>query len=65
VELILPQGIDPGTVAAEFDRGVLEVRIPKPEERKPHRVEIGGGAIEGEGTETSTTSEEVPVGTSA
>ena len=63
--LTLPQGIDPGAVAAEFDRGVLEVRIPKPEERKPHRVEIGGGAIEGEGTETSTTSEEVPVGTSA
>ena len=45
--------------------GVLEVRIPKPEERKPHRVEIGGGAIEGEGTETSTTSEEVPVGASS
>ena len=63
--LTLPQGIDPGAVAAEFDRGVLEVRIPKPEERKPHRVEIGGGAIEGEGTETSTTSEEVPVGASS
>jgi hypothetical protein len=30
---------------------VLEVRIPKPEERKPHKVEItvGGGAIEGGG----------------
>lgn len=49
--LTLPDGIEPDEVAASFDRGVLEVRIPKPEQRKPHRVEIGGssnGAIEAE-----------------
>ena len=40
--LTLPQGIDPEAVTANFDRGVLEVRIPKPEERKPRRIEIGG-----------------------
>jgi HSP20 family protein len=40
--LTLPQGIDPEAVAASFDRGVLEVRIPKPEQRKPRRIEIGG-----------------------
>ena len=39
--LTLPQGIDPEAVTAHFDRGVLEVRIPKPEERKPRRIEIG------------------------
>jgi len=39
--LTLPQGVDPAAVAASFDRGVLEVRIPKPEERKPRRIEIG------------------------
>ena len=39
--LALPPGIDPEGVAAEFDRGVLEVRIPKPEERKPRRIAIG------------------------
>ena len=39
--LTLPQGIDPEAVAAHFDRGVLEVRIPKPEARKPRRIEIG------------------------
>jgi HSP20 family protein len=39
--LTLPQGIDPEAVAASFDNGVLEVRIPKPEERKPRRIEIG------------------------
>ena len=39
--LTLPQGIDPEAVTAHFDRGVLEVRIPKPEERKPRRITIG------------------------
>jgi len=40
--LTLPQGVDPEAVTASFDRGVLEVRIPKPEQRKPRRIEIGG-----------------------
>jgi HSP20 family protein len=39
--LTLPQGIDPEAVTASFDRGVLEVSIPKPEARKPRRIEIG------------------------
>ena len=42
--LRLPQGVDPGSVTASFDRGVLEVRIPKPEQRKPRRIEIGDAA---------------------
>ncbi len=41
--LTLPKGIDPEAVTASFDRGVLEVRIPKPEERKPRRISIGVG----------------------
>jgi HSP20 family protein len=41
--LTLPKGVDPEAVSASFDRGVLEVRIPKPEERKPRRIEIAGG----------------------
>ena len=47
--LTLPQGVDPEAVTASFDRGVLEVRIPKPEEKKPRRIEIAGGqkTIEG------------------
>lgn len=39
--LTLPEGVDPEAVQASFDRGVLEVRIPKPEQRKPRRVSIG------------------------
>ena len=38
--LTLPRGVDPEAVSAAFDRGVLEVRIPKPEQRKPRRIEI-------------------------
>jgi HSP20 family protein len=41
--LTLPDGVDPDAITANFDRGVLEVRIPKPEERKPRRVEIKAG----------------------
>jgi HSP20 family protein len=48
--LTLPQGIDPDEVEAGFEKGVLEVRIPKPEERKPHRVAIGAGTVNGTAT---------------
>jgi HSP20 family protein len=41
--LTLPDGVDPDAISARFDRGVLEVRIPKPEERKPRRVQIMAG----------------------
>jgi HSP20 family protein len=40
--LTLPQGVDPEAVSANFENGVLEVRIPKPEARKPRRIEIAG-----------------------
>ncbi|HEV3000196.1 MAG TPA: Hsp20/alpha crystallin family protein [Solirubrobacteraceae bacterium] len=40
--LTLPDGVDPDAIAASFEKGVLEVRIPKPEQRKPRRIEIGG-----------------------
>jgi len=43
--LSLPEGVDPDAIEANFDNGVLEVRIPKPEQRKPRKVAItvGGG----------------------
>jgi HSP20 family protein len=44
--LTLPEGVDADGVEASFDRGVLEVRIPKPAERKPRRVEIAVGGAE-------------------
>ncbi|HVG74471.1 MAG TPA: Hsp20/alpha crystallin family protein [Thermoleophilaceae bacterium] len=57
--LTLPDGVDPDRIEASFSHGVLEVRIPKPEERKPRRIEISGSngngqpvAVEGSATET-------------
>jgi HSP20 family protein len=55
--LTLPEGVDPAAVKASFDKGVLEVRIPKPEERKPRKVAISVGGSEKpqtiEGSESS------------
>jgi HSP20 family protein len=47
----LPKGVEADAVTADFDKGVLEVHIPKPEERQPHRVQIGAGDVEGNATE--------------
>lgn len=41
--LTLPEGVDPESVTAGFEHGVLEVRVPKPEQRKPRRVAISVG----------------------
>jgi len=38
--LTLPDGVDPDSVQAHFDRGVLEITIPKPEQKKPRQVQI-------------------------
>ena len=42
--LTLPEGVDPDAISAEFNKGVLSIRIPKPEERKPRRVAIKAGS---------------------
>jgi HSP20 family protein len=40
--LTLPEGVDADAISATFENGVLKVRIPKPEQRKPRRIAIGG-----------------------
>jgi HSP20 family protein len=57
--LTLPEGVDPASVSAHFERGVLEVRVPKPEQRKPRKVAISVGGdtaktIEGSAQESET-----------
>jgi HSP20 family protein len=55
--LSLPEGVNADAIEANFAHGVLEVRIPKPEERKPRRIEIkatdgnGKPTLEGSATE--------------
>ena len=64
--LTLPEGVNPEAVQATFDRGVLEVKIPKPESRKPHRVQIAvedaQPAIEGSSTEAANHEQREPAG---
>jgi HSP20 family protein len=51
--LSLPDGVDPDRIQASFSHGVLEVRIPKPEERKPRRIEISSSSGDGNGKPTA------------
>ena len=58
--LTLPDGADPDRIAASFSDGVLEVRIPKPEERMPRRISISssGGSGNGKPPEVEGTAKE-------
>ena len=53
--LQLPEGVDADKIGASFENGVLQVTIPKPEQRQPRRIEIGTGnsnsTVEGTATE--------------
>jgi HSP20 family protein len=53
--LHLPTGLDPDAITASLSDGVLRLRIPKPQERKPRRIEIVTGqkaeTIEGTATD--------------
>ncbi|HVV90787.1 MAG TPA: Hsp20/alpha crystallin family protein [Solirubrobacterales bacterium] len=72
----LPRGIDAKSVTANFENGVLEVRMPKPEERKATRVEIAtearahdGGTeaveVESGGESAGRPTEHAPAGAAA
>jgi HSP20 family protein len=53
--LTLPEGINAESVEASFDRGVLEIRIPKPEQPKPRKISIAPKTIEAKSTESEPT----------
>jgi HSP20 family protein len=51
----LPQGVGEEQIKADYHDGVLEVRVAKPEQSKPRRIQIGGGerkTIEGSATKS-------------
>src|SRR3712207_4615024 len=54
----LPHGISEDAIRAEFRDGVLEIHVPKPEQAKPRRIEIGGSSetqtIEGTASKAET-----------
>jgi HSP20 family protein len=39
----VPRGLDPDAVEAALHDGVLNVRMPKPQPLRPHRIEVRGG----------------------
>ena len=51
----LPAGVSESDITASYENGVLEIHVPKPEQYKPKKIQIGGGAqaIEGTGTRKS------------
>jgi len=40
----LPQGVSEDSIGASYKDGVLEIRIPKPEQAKPKKIEIATDA---------------------
>ena len=57
--LTLPDGVDPDKIEASFHDGVLDVRIAKPEQRKPRRIQVawnGNGNGNGKPTTIEGTS---------
>jgi HSP20 family protein len=49
----LPTGVNEEGIKADYENGVLKVRVPKPDDPKPKRIQIGGGekaTIEGKAT---------------
>jgi HSP20 family protein len=58
--LTLPEGVDGDAITARFDKGVLEVRVAKPEQRRPRKLQIQVGdappEIEGRAAEQAATS---------
>jgi HSP20 family protein len=50
----LPPGVKEDAIDANYKDGVLEIRVPKPEEQKPKRIKVGSrAAIEGKSTRKS------------
>lgn len=45
----LPQGADESKIAASYQDGVLEIRVPKPEEAKPRKIALGNAKPDIEG----------------
>lgn len=56
-QVLLPEGTDVESIAAHFDLGVLEVRVPHPKTKEPTRVKISTGSSAREIVEAETTSE--------
>ena len=56
--IALPQGVTEDKISANYNNGVLEIHVAKPEQPKPRRIQVGGNQAQQptiEGTAQSTT----------
>jgi HSP20 family protein len=51
----VPQGVSENGIRAEYKDGVLEIRVAKPEVKKPRRIQIGGESAEPQTIEGNAT----------
>jgi HSP20 family protein len=63
--LTLPEGVDAGAITASFETGVLEITIPKPQQRQPQRVQINLGTPESPEIEGESVNDGHQVGAAA
>ena len=49
----LPEGVDPQHIQASFEHGVLQLHVPHPPERKPHRIQVATGGQQPEAIDVS------------
>jgi HSP20 family protein len=49
----LPAGVDDSKITASYTDGVLEVHVPKPEEAKPRRIQLGSAHADVEAKQVS------------
>jgi HSP20 family protein len=59
----LPQGVDEQQISADFDDGVLHVRIPKEALPQPRRIQVGRGHEQGNVSGKSSHDSEHGIGT--
>jgi HSP20 family protein len=50
----LPQGVDESKITADYKDGVLEIHVPKPEEQRPRRIQVGSAKADIEGKAKSS-----------
>jgi len=46
----LPQGVDESKISATYKDGVVEIHVPKPEEAKPRKIQLGSAPADLEGS---------------
>jgi len=60
--MVLPEGVDPESIRADFHDGMLEIHVPKAlEAAMPKTTKVAIGASQAEGLPTPTTTAEAPL----